>query len=344
MKDNFKISIDKDISVAQTIPSYFYKSDSIFNKTVDNIFNNSWQFVVNRNSISHKLYPFYFIEGLIDDSYVLINDDDLKILSNVCTHRAALLCSKKSNGNTIKCNYHGRVFNLNGKLIKHYGFEGVKNFPSEKDDLIKINHFNWKDFIFCSKFSTIDISKIFNDISSRLSGYKFQDLLYNEEESNTYTVDIHWALYCENYLEGFHVPFVHKGLNNDIDYTSYDTIILDSAVLQLAKDKDNKIYAYYYWIFPNIMLNFYDWGLSINIITPLTKNKTRIKFLSFPKKGMAQPKDVPAGINVVEEEDQKIVKSVQKGIQSSNYISGRYSVKHEKGIHYFHSLISDYLK
>jgi len=344
MKDNFKISIDKDISVAQTIPSYFYKSESIFNKVVDNIFNNSWQFVINRNSVNHKLYPFYFMEGLIDDPYVLINDDDFKILSNVCTHRAALLCSKESNGNTIKCNYHGRVFNLNGKLIKHYGFEEVKNFPSEKDNLIKINHFDWNNFIFCSKFSTIDISKIFDDIDSRLVHYKFQDLLYNEEESNTYIVDIHWALYCENYLEGFHVPFVHKGLNNDIDYSSYDTIILDSAVLQLAKDKDNKIYAYYYWIFPNIMLNFYDWGLSINIITPLTKNKTRIKFLSFPKKGMAQPKDVPAGINVVEEEDQKIVKSVQKGIQSSNYISGRYSVKHEKGIHYFHSLISDYLK
>ena len=59
---------------------------------------------------------------------------------------------------------------------------------------------------------------------------------------------------------------------------------------------------------------------------------------------MAQPKDIPSGINVVEKEDQKIVESVQRGIQSSNYTSGRYSVKHEKGIHYFHLLISEYLK
>ena len=344
MKDNFKISIDKDISVAQTIPSYFYKSDDIFNKTIKNIFNNSWQFVINKNSLKHKLYPFFFIEGLIDDSYVMVNGDELKILSNVCTHRAALLCSQKSNGSTIKCNYHGRVFNLNGELIKHYGFEGVKNFPSKKDNLIKINHFDWNNFIFCSKSSNINIKKIFDDINTRLSGYKFQDLEYNKDESNTYIVDFHWALYCENYLEGFHVPFIHKGLNDDIDYSNYDTIILDNAVLQLAKDKNNEIYAHYYWIFPNIMLNFYDWGLSINIITPLTKNKTKINFLSFPKKGMVQPKDIPSGIDIVEKEDQEIVKSVQVGIKSSNYTSGRYSVKHEKGIHYFHLLISEYLK
>ena len=344
MKDNFKISIDKDISVAQTIPSYFYKSDDIFNKTIENIFNNSWQFVVNKNSLKHKLYPFLFIEGLIDDSYVMVNGDQLKILSNVCTHRAALLCSKNSNGSTIKCNYHGRVFNLNGELIKHYGFEGVKNFPSKKDNLIKINHFDWNNFIFCSKSSNINIKKIFDDINDRLSSYKFQDLEYNKDESNTYIVDFHWALYCENYLEGFHVPFIHKGLNDDIDYSNYETIILDNAVLQLAKDKNNEIYAHYYWIFPNIMLNFYDWGLSINIITPLTKNKTKINFLSFPKKGMVQPKDIPSGIDIVEKEDQEIVKSVQIGIKSSNYTSGRYSVKHEKGIHYFHLLISEHLK
>ena len=215
MKDNFKISIDKDISVAQTIPSYIYKSDDIFNKTIKNIFNNSWQFVINKNSLKHKLYPFFFIEGLIDDSYVMVNGDELKILSNVCTHRAALLCSQKSNGSTIKCNYHGRVFNLNGELIKH----------SKKDNLIKINHFDWNNFIFCSKYSNINIKKIFDDINTRLSGYKFQDLEYNKDESNTYIVDFHWALYCENYLEGFHVPFIHKGLNDDIDYSNYDTII-----------------------------------------------------------------------------------------------------------------------
>ena len=344
MENNFKISIDKDVSIARTMPSYFYNSKDIFNKSINSIFRNSWQFVINKLSINHKLFPFLFIEGLIDDPYVLVLSDKLKILSNVCTHRAALLCSEKSNGSTIKCNYHGRVFNLNGKLIKHYGFEGVKNFPSDEDNLIEINHFDWNNFIFCSKNPMFNIQNIFDDICKRLPDYKFEDLVCDEKSSNKYIINVHWALYCENYLEGFHVPFVHKGLNDDIDYSQYDTEILDHGVLQIAKDKSNKIYAHYYWIFPNLMLNFYDWGLSMNIISPIGINKTKIEFFSFPKKGMTQPKDIPSGINIVEEEDQKIVKSVQKGIQSSNYKSGRYSIRHEKGVHYFHLLISEYLK
>ena len=106
---------------------------------------------------------------------------------------------------------------------------------------------------------------------------------------------------------------------------------------------DNGIYAYYYWIFPNLMLNFYNWGLSINIVEPLTKNKTRIKFLSFPFKGLSQPLNNPSSLDKVELEDQEIVLNVQKGISSHHYNGGRYSPAHEKGVHYFHQLLSRYL-
>ena len=84
------------------------------------------------------------------------------------------------------------------------------------------------------------------------------------------------------------------------------------------------------------MLNFYNWGLSINIIEPINKEKTRIKFLSFPIEGKMQPTNTNSSLDKVEEEDQTIVKSVQKGIKSIFYESGRYSIKYEKGVHYFH--------
>ena len=40
------------------------------------------------------------------------------------------------------------------------------------------------------------------------------------------------------------------------------------------------ISAYYYWIFPNIMVNVYPWGLSINMIKPINMNKTKVSFIS----------------------------------------------------------------
>ena len=92
-----------------------------------------------------------------------------------------------------------------------------------------------------------------------------------------------------------------------------------------------------------MMFNFYDWGLSINLIEPINKEKTRIKFLSFPIKGKSQPTNTDASLEKVEKEDQNTVQQVQKGIKSTFYDSGRYSIKHEKGVHHFHRLLARYI-
>ena len=163
--------------------------------------------------------------------------------------------------------------------------------------------------------------------------------------SATYEINNHWALYCENYLEGFHVPFVHKGLSKEINNETYDTVLLENGVLQFAnsKKKENNIYGYYYWIFPNIMLNFYDWGLSINIIEPISKNKTRVRFISYPIEQNQSTRDAINDLNTVELEDQEVVKSVQNGIKSRLYSNGRYSVVNEKDLHHFHTLLSSFI-
>ena len=117
-----------------------------------------------------------------------------------------------------------------------------------------------------------------------MKNYPIDKISYCKQYSKTYSLNANWALYCENYLEGLHVPFVHKGLAGEINMNSYKTEILNNGVLQYTDDKESKSYAHYYWIFPNIMLNFYDWGLSVNIVEPISINQTRIKFLSYPIK------------------------------------------------------------
>ena len=339
-----KLTVNKNIADSKLLPSDYYTSDQYFSKSIDEIFLKSWQYVSHEGLIKHKVSPFYFMNDLIDEPYLLIKDKEFKILSNICTHRANLLCTSYSDKQLIQCKYHGRTFNLSGNLNTAPGFEDAKNFPTKNDNLNIAPLKLWNNFIFCSVQSPINIDLIFDDINKRLKNYSFDDLLYDKSNSKTYKINAHWALYCENYLEGFHVPFLHKGLNNEIDLSSYNTELLDHGVLQYTKGKsDNNIYAYYYWIFPNLMLNFYNWGLSMNIVEPLSKNKTRIRFLSFPFKGNTQPLNNPSSLDKVELEDQEIVLNVQKGVSSHNYNGGRYSPKHEKGIHYFHQLLCRYL-
>ena len=91
------------------------------------------------------------------------------------------------------------------------------------------------------------------------------------------------------------------------------------------------------------MLNFYSWGLSINIVEPISKNQTKIKFLTYPIKNSQNVKEKIHELHNVEMEDEKVVLNVQKGIQSEFYKHGRYSAHYEKGTHYFHRLICKYI-
>jgi choline monooxygenase len=235
------------------------------------------------------------------------------------------------------------------------GFEDVKNFPTKKDNLKSIPILQWNNFIFASLNPRFDITPVMNDIEMRLPSFPFDDLIHDENNSASWEIDAHWALYCENYLEGFHVPFVHKGLAKDINVGTYETQLLENGVLQIAEGEEiieilkdprtpnRNIYGLYYWIFPNIMLNFYSWGLSVNIIEPISTEKTRIRFLSYAIGSMTQPQVGDASLDRVELEDQSVVKSVQKGIKSRYYKRGRYSPAHEKGVHHFHGLLADAL-
>lgn len=171
-------------------------------------------------------------------------------------------------------------------------------------------------------------------------------------------VHAHWALYCDNYLEGFHVPFVHEDLNKVLDYGSYKTEIYQYCNLQIGYtneatevfdlpknhiDYGKNVAAYYYWVFPNMMFNFYPWGLSINIVKPINLNKTEVSFLTYVYDDYKLDKGAGSISDKVELEDEMIVENVQKGVRSSFYKAGRFLPKIEKGVHHFHCLLAKFL-
>ena len=339
-----KISINEDIAIAKTMPSYYYTEAYYYSLTINNIFKNSWQIIIDDLDFK-KINPINCLSDSINEPLLVsYANKKYNLISNVCTHRANILCDIPLKTKTIKCNYHGRTFDDCGKLIKAPGFTKNKNFPSVADNLKNYPIKQWKHFLFYSLGGKIDINEVLNDIENRLSDYPFDMINYDKKRSNTYILNANWSLYCENYLEGFHVPFIHKGLNSEINLNTYKTKLLKNGVLQYTEGKNKKVYAYYYWIFPNIMLNFYSWGLSLNIIEPISINKTKINFLSYPINSKKQPQNNDSSLDVVEKEDQEIVLNVQKGMESLSYNTGKYSAEHEIGVHHFHRLISKYIK
>ena len=91
------------------------------------------------------------------------------------------------------------------------------------------------------------------------------------------------------------------------------------------------------------MFNFYPWGLSVNIVKPISINQTKVSFRSYVYDKSKLNKGAGAILDKVEREDEFVVEGVQKGISSSFYKSGRFSPTREKGVHHFHRLLAEYI-
>jgi choline monooxygenase len=159
-------------------------------------------------------------------------------------------------------------------------------------------------------------------------------------------------------LEGFHIPFVHEGLNKILDYGDYTTEVYDYCNLQIGytneatevfelpenhPDYGKNVAAYYYWVFPNMMFNFYPWGLSINVVKPIDIHKSKVSFISYVYDESKLDKGAGSAVEKVEREDEFVVENVQKGVRSSFYKAGRFSPTREKGVHHFHRLLAEFL-
>ena len=355
-----KIYVNPDIEKAETLPAIFYRSNSYFEELKEKVFLKSWQFVGHKSilPININTYPFQFIKNFVEEPLLLVKDEDEKIscISNVCTHRANIIINNKGNVKDLRCMYHGRKFNLDGKFKSMPEFSLAKEFPRDCDHLKEFPIANLGPFIFVGLEPSFDFESVCSKINQRISFLPMDHIEYRPDLSKDYMVNSHWALYCDNYLEGFHIPFVHNDLNNVLDYEKYDTEIYEYFNLQIgySKDGDDAVFnfpkdhpdynknisAYYYWIFPNIMVNVYPWGISINIIKPINMNKTKVTFLSYVYDESKLELGAGANLDKVEREDEFVVESVNKGLKSIYYSTGRFSPTMEKGVHHFHSLLS----
>lgn len=160
-------------------------------------------------------------------------------------------------------------------------------------------------------------------------------------------------MYVDNFLEGYHIPIVHPGLAKLLDYREYVTEPHPWYSLQFSPfKKSENLYqtqdgkAYYYFLFPNMMLNILPGRLQTNIVRPLPVDKTEVVFSYFYDNiGLAEQKgiirDDSAYSQKIQEEDIEICELVQRGLQSRAYDKGRFSVKREQGVYHFQSLLKN---
>jgi choline monooxygenase len=334
--------IDPDIRKARTLVSDFYTDERYFDLSKEKIFARSWQ-LISGPELNSDLTPVTLLPGFLDEP-VLISKHGVafKCFSNVCTHRGKILVDEPCAASFIRCSYHGRRFSLDGRFLSMPEFEGVEDFPSETDNLKQVACAERAGFMFASIDPAAPFEDFVNDAAVRLEDVEPEGLTL--VSTRDYEVEAHWALYCENYLEGFHIPFVHHSLNEVVDYGSYTTETFRYSSLQTGFGSSGEVAARYLFIFPNLMFNFYQWGISVNVVKPITPSKSVISYLTYVSDESKLNEGAGADLERVELEDEAVVESIQKGIRSRFYSHGRYSPIREQGTHHFHRLIAEFMR
>jgi choline monooxygenase len=275
-------------------------------------------------------------------------DGETRVLSNVCTHRAAIVCEKEST--RLRCPYHGRLFELDGRAIKAPGFG--PEFPRDEDHLPAVPAAWWGPVRFLalhprSPFPSDALEPWFRGLP--LEGFSI-------EAPVEYEMSAHWALYCDNFLEGLHIPFVHPALQASVASYRVETFTggsvqiagarSDEPALALAGDHPlagERIAALYFWLFPTTMMNVYPWGISLNLVVPLAPDRTRVVFQSLVRDPSVREAGAGAGLHHIEMEDEAVVVSQQRGIRSPLYRPGRLAPA-ESAVAHFHDLLTAALR
>lgn len=358
-RDKDRLEIAEDVRDASTLPGAMYADPAVHERIRERVFARSWQVAgdVGRVKTPGSVSPLTLLEGCLDEPLLLSRDSTNRVhcLSNVCTHRGNVLVETDGSPSVLRCGYHGRRFALDGTFQSMPEFEGVKGFPSPADSLPCLPLERWSPLLFTSLDPAFPFEKWIAPVIERCGWIDLDGATLDPARSRDYDVKANWALYCDNYLEGFHVPFVHAGLAGVIDYASYRTELFEYGNLQVgiaaagedafepppgSKDHGVRVAAYWFWLFPNLMLNFYPWGLSVNVIHPLAPDRTRVSFYSYVKDPSRLTGGAGGELDRVEREDEHVVEQVQRGVRSRLYTRGRYSPTRETGVHHFHRLLA----
>ncbi|MCY2959546.1 MAG: Rieske 2Fe-2S domain-containing protein [Planctomycetota bacterium] len=355
--DPLRIDIHPDIRKAETPPSRLYTDPAIHDRQRELVFARTWQYArADLPASGPGIAPFTLLEGALSEPLVLTRDEagTERILSNVCTHRGALVAQKACAATSLTCAYHGRRFGLDGSFRSAPEFQGAEHFPTHREDLRALALERFGPLRFAALQPRHSLAEHTGDLRERLSHLPFDRLVHDASRDRTFEFAANWALYCDNFLEGLHIPYVHPSLNATIEFESYRTELMRHSSLQIAlarpgtaaftpppssPDHGKRVAGYYAWVFPNLMLNFYPWGLSLNLVEPRGVDRTRVRFETWIADRAAFEFMDVGELDRIEFEDEAVVADVQRGMRSRLHVRGRYAPARETAVHHFHRLL-----
>ncbi|TDR14643.1 aromatic ring-hydroxylating oxygenase subunit alpha [Marinicella litoralis] len=340
-----QIAAAEDQQNAHTFPAAVYQPGlfDVLDKTA--VLHNSWQLAAHNSQLGEV--GDYVVHEFADLPIIVVNTGEgIKAFHNVCRHRAGPLALKNGHAKTLMCKYHGWNYHLNGQLKSAPEMQTTPGFSVCDHRLPEVQLDQWQGLIFVALKSNVPpLQEWVTGIAETITPIDIAQMKFYRRDE--FILDCNWKVYVENYLEGYHLPHVHPGLNKLLDYKSYQTVLSQWHSYQFSPlEQGGGFYgegqAHYYFIYPNTMLNILPNRLQTNQVLPMKNNQTKVIFdYYYPNIAGIQAliEQDQSFSDEVQDEDVMICEAVQKGLNSGSYDKGRLCMKRESAVHHFQEML-----
>lgn len=336
-----------ELEQALALSARHYFGEDMLEHEQQSVFARSWQLIAHHEQLAEP--GDHVIEKIGKVPIIVVRGQDgvLRAFPNVCRHRAGplALCNGKG-AKALHCKYHGWTYTLEGQLRSAPEMQEASNFEVGDIRLPPLRVHEWQGLVFVAiDDRTAPFEEVYAGIVERIAPIDLSAMRFLRRE--TYDIECNWKVYIDNFLEGYHLPHVHPGLCKVLDYRAYDTELFPWQILQTSPLRDSgEIYgegeAFYYQIYPNIMLNIMPGRLQTNRVLPMGPGRCRVEFDFFYSQDEKAQSRIARDAEFSDEvqlEDVAICEAVQQGLASGSYDAGRLCPKRESGVWHFHNLL-----
>lgn len=272
------------------IPVSKYIDDDVYQREMQTTFRD-YPLVVGH--ASHvKEVGSYMLSDWDRIPFVVVRDKEgqLRAFLNICRHRGARIVSGKEDKlKAFVCPFHGWVYGLDGKLkgvTKPYAFPNL-DFCKYNLHELPVREHHGLIWIHPTPGKDLALDAYLGELGDDLKHFDIENLVSHKK--SILVRKANWKLLIKTYLEGYHVPFLHKEtLSKSFRKAvlSYDLIkqhIRLIAARSNIQDAHNerpeewnilKYASVYYVVFPNTFFIMHPDYVSLNAFYPIGPDET----------------------------------------------------------------------
>lgn len=298
------------------------------------------------------------------------------VFHNFCRHRGLKILTEAVRGRSrFTCPYHAWTYALDGRLVRAPHFDGPGRHGAglhgtgPVDGLARVRSAVWHRLVFVNLSGDApEFADYIAPLEQRWARYDLFALRH--AESRSYHLASNWKLAVENFIDYYHLPYVHKGLNRYSPMEDHypiqegDCFFGQGNARYAASDgASGKLPAFpglgdaeqsvteAICLFPNLLVTIFNDNLRIILVEPNDAGHCheRIEVFVAGDEGMA-PELAPVRRALVERfqsfnvEDIAIVEGLQDAFETTAFDGGCLSPAFDANIHHFHRLIATHTR